>query len=849
MQPSNNTKNQQQLPNNELINLVKTNQETDLIENIIHQKADINFYDENQNSAIHYATINGNKEIFDLLIANNALIDYSHNQSNKMLLTKAVISGNQEILDIIIKNNGVTDYCDSRSLTALEYSIIYNNNIATKTLLESGLKISDPEIFLFNILLAIKKNNYETVNYLINETNISINNYHDIISSLSLYNENKILTDLIANNSKTKFDPNLTELNPNYSNINELKDEQLEIIKDLIAESQLKLNDLKEAINLQLSNSNQEQLVINPKFMMNKFELHEINFIKSNKDLNEYYNRIQKCFNEAFTFATIISKGGIVLEEDKFSSGLQKISDLIGDIPFASLILSQIKSATVSLSKAKVRGQQVNFNNIILTSDLAESSIISELIARRFTISRQLSDDETTKITSNNNHNIQSIRSNHLNNFKNYLKEKAAKYIGKIDQNIKKGLTIDNDLSQNQLLAISDFEKAADIIINNDLTGKFATITDDKSRFESISDEIVSQTLDLPIKFVKFDPNQPNINNSQNNNDQSAALLQQVNIVISNDPHHYNHAVLFLQKQLNSFMKAQEEEKKQYEIEREKNEENRKNQEIEIKQLKEQSEQLKKQKEEYQKRFEQNKIQLETEIKELKQKATVLEQQNEEEKNKAHQTKQDHQEQINLLHNQAKKLELQKDLDRQEAQKALIRQEEMINKLNQKQDEISKSNNECKNNIKILENEYLSNKEKESQQMQNLKQQIELIKIHENDNYQRMLEITKSHEFIKGNQQKLDKLQEIADFAPDLEISINLNGKEKVLKLGDLMQNKKDHFHQLTQNFGQILSDIHCKFEEVEYKINEIEENIPSGKMNPKKNNRLKDAMLNYPVR
>jgi hypothetical protein len=102
---------------------------------------------------------------------------------------------------------------------------------------------------------------------------------------------------------------------------------------------------------------------------------------------------MQKCFNEAFLFATIVSQGGVSIEEQsRVAKSLENISSLVGDIAFASLIVNQFKYGASAISKAKTKGQQGNFSDMVFTSDPIESSLLAERIARRLTTSRELNE-------------------------------------------------------------------------------------------------------------------------------------------------------------------------------------------------------------------------------------------------------------------------------------------------------------------------------------------------------------------------------------------------------------------------------------------------------------------------
>ena len=89
------------------------------------------------------------------------------------------------------------------------------------------------------------------------------------------------------------------------------------------------------------------------------------------------------------------------------------------------------------------------------------------------------------------------------------------------------------------------------------------------------------------------------------------------------------------------------------------------------------------------------------------------------------------------------------------------------------------------------------------------------------DQISKLLQETKE---IQTNQDKLKKLGEIADIAPNLEITIGNGSQAKTMKLGDIMDN-------LEQNLGAILSQIQLQFETQGQRLDQIEEARPSSRI------------------
>jgi hypothetical protein len=213
---------------------------------------------------------------------------------------------------------------------------------------------------------------------------------------------------------------------------------------------------------------------------------------------------MQKCFNEAFLFATIVSQGGTTIEEQsRVAKSLENISNLVGDIPFASLIVKQFKNGASSISKAKTKGQQGNFSDMVFTSDPIESSLLAERIARRFTTSRELNEQAQNQIIANA---LEIKDKSRIEKMKIYLKdqaEKLAKYLG-VDKNLQKGF-LGEELTPTNQLALSDFAKAVEFIFNEGISPEIKGNIDETDRHQEIAKEIVSKAIELEVKDFKRD--------------------------------------------------------------------------------------------------------------------------------------------------------------------------------------------------------------------------------------------------------------------------------------------------------------------------------------------------------
>lgn len=280
----------------------------------------------------------------------------------------------------------------------------------------------------------------------------------------------------------------------------QISQQQITEIEQSIKQLKINQEELKNSINHQLQPLPSSQH-LNPKFALSQEDVTEIKFIQKTPELNEYYQRMQKCFNEAFLFASIVSQGGASIEEtSQIVKYLEKSNELLGDIPFASLIISQVKSTASQISKAKTKGQQANLSDLVFTADPVTSSLLAEKIARRFVITRQLSEQDkiNTAMASLSRKNQGRIAE-----LKKHFKEKFSKYLDKIDPNIQRGF-FGKELNNAQQLAILDFDKSVQFIFDQGIGQDIKSLPEeDQDKSKKIAEEIVSQTLKLPVKYYQ----------------------------------------------------------------------------------------------------------------------------------------------------------------------------------------------------------------------------------------------------------------------------------------------------------------------------------------------------------
>ncbi|MFM2200470.1 MAG: hypothetical protein RL769_525 [Pseudomonadota bacterium] len=280
----------------------------------------------------------------------------------------------------------------------------------------------------------------------------------------------------------------------------QISQQQITEIEQSIKQLKINQEELKNSINHQLQPLPSSQH-LNPKFALSQEDVTEIKFIQKTPELNEYYQRMQKCFNEAFLFAIIVSQGGASIEEtSQIVKYLEISNELLGDIPFASLIISQVKSTASQISKAKTKGQQANLSDLILTADPVTSSLLAEKIARRFVITRQLSEQDKVNTAMLS---LSLKNQGRIAELKKYFKAKFSKYLDKVDPHIQRGF-FGKELNNAQQLAILDFDKSVQFIFDQGIGQDIKSLPEeDQDKSKKISEEIVSKTLKLPVKYYQ----------------------------------------------------------------------------------------------------------------------------------------------------------------------------------------------------------------------------------------------------------------------------------------------------------------------------------------------------------
>ncbi|ORX44723.1 ankyrin [Piromyces finnis] len=184
-----------------LITVIKINTFSDeekefMVENLIKRGSDVNFIDSTGNTSLVYAIQKKSKSIVNLLVKNDANINYLIPSNNQTILMYAIDIGNIEIIQLLVEYGADIIFKNNKGYSALE-----------KTFEKENL-----EIFKFFVNYDINNFTNEIINNLISKGNISL------------------LKILIENN----FDVNLKDENNDTPLVYAFKNRQPEIVKYLI---------------------------------------------------------------------------------------------------------------------------------------------------------------------------------------------------------------------------------------------------------------------------------------------------------------------------------------------------------------------------------------------------------------------------------------------------------------------------------------------------------------------------------------------------------------------------------------------------------------------------------------
>jgi ankyrin repeat protein len=129
---------------NTIIELIKNKNIKELI-SVIKKDKDINLNvtDSNYNYFIYYVILYNEEELLDLILTRNIRLDILDTDGRNILYSPIKFGYNQLLIKLLEKDNQniglpIIDIKDKLGLTALHYSIIFNNYKAFKILLDKS---------------------------------------------------------------------------------------------------------------------------------------------------------------------------------------------------------------------------------------------------------------------------------------------------------------------------------------------------------------------------------------------------------------------------------------------------------------------------------------------------------------------------------------------------------------------------------------------------------------------------------------------------------------------------------------------------------------------------------------
>ena len=303
----------------------------------------------------------------------------------------------------------------------------------------------------------------------------------------------------------------LSKLPDIQSDIMRLKDEAkalLNVRSESAIVTRMTQRELAE-INAKIAAHEEELAHIDGKCKFTAEDKAEMAHIGDSEALIEYYQVVQKSFNEVFNAANMISSGEIEIEASSDSSDiLNALAGLASPIPFASTILTAAAALSDQYSQAKKIGQFSNISDLNPTSSPVNAALFSEKIARRLAVTNEeeiieakAKENSATKPSpkiKDISDVIERVKKV-AQNIKNTVQDKASK----MDSAASRGF-FGEDFSTTQLLAIENSASAIEYVMNQDQAeinqtkAKAATVIDDVKQ-TALIDRIVSKAMDKDV--------------------------------------------------------------------------------------------------------------------------------------------------------------------------------------------------------------------------------------------------------------------------------------------------------------------------------------------------------------
>jgi len=182
---------------NSILELIKKKKIKELITVIKNDKdINLNVKDINYNYFIYYVIIYNEEELLELILTRNVKLDILDTDGRNLLYIPIKFSYNKMLIPLLEKDNQniglpIIDITDTLGLTALQYSIIFNNYEAFKILLDkSNLFINNKNnLNAFHICIQ-----YDRLNFFIDilenvlELNMVTSNNENLLQYAIIFN-------------------------------------------------------------------------------------------------------------------------------------------------------------------------------------------------------------------------------------------------------------------------------------------------------------------------------------------------------------------------------------------------------------------------------------------------------------------------------------------------------------------------------------------------------------------------------------------------------------------------------------------------------------------------------------
>lgn len=204
--------------NQKIFTAIKGNN-VDYISLLIKNKANLSeiFDDESTYNPLDYAIINNKLKIVKLLVEYGLEIEPENDYEDYSSLELAVESNNKDILDYLISKGANINFINAQGKTLLDAAIVKNNYEMIEYLISKGIKM-DKEILSSSIYYAIEKNSsLKIIKYLISKgADLRSSSLEGLISPIfqALKNNNYEVLEFLVNDELDIYDLDANENTP-----------------------------------------------------------------------------------------------------------------------------------------------------------------------------------------------------------------------------------------------------------------------------------------------------------------------------------------------------------------------------------------------------------------------------------------------------------------------------------------------------------------------------------------------------------------------------------------------------------------------------------------------------------